>query len=91
MTLPISSSPDTRDGARAMSAQMEPLSLVTLRKTVCTHLEKRRDPNIFSAVPAKAGTQSHALRSSGLKLLDARFRGQGEAREMASARDLYPP
>jgi hypothetical protein len=46
---------------------------------VRTHLEKHDDPNVFSAVPAKAGTQSHALRSWGLKLLDARFRGQGES------------
>ena len=39
------------------------------RGTVCTRLEKYCDPNVFSAVPAKAGTQRHGLRSSGLKLL----------------------
>jgi hypothetical protein len=36
------------------------------------------DLNVFPAVPAKAATQSHARRSSVLKLLDARFRGQGK-------------
>jgi hypothetical protein len=46
---------------------------------------------MFSAVPAKAGTQSHALHPSGLKLLDARFRGQGETGDMASLSDFYVP
>jgi hypothetical protein len=50
-----------------------------------------RDPNLFSAVPAKAGTQGHTLRSSRLRLLDARFRGQGETLNPASRCDLYAP
>jgi hypothetical protein len=48
---------------------------------------RRVSPPAFSAVPAKAGTQSYALRSSALKLLDARFRGQSETSEMASLRE----
>ena len=46
--------------------------------TAYTHLDKHCDPNVFSAVSAKAGSQGDTLRSSGLRLLDARFRGQGE-------------
>jgi putative endonuclease len=46
-------------------------------------------PTSFFAFPAKAGNQRQALHSSGLRLLDARFRGQGENWEMASVRVLY--
>jgi hypothetical protein len=47
-----------------------------------------RRPRESARERARAGTQSHAFRSSGLKLLDARFRGQGETWDMAARRGL---
>jgi hypothetical protein len=48
-------------------------------------------PISFSAFPAKAGNQHQGLRSPGRKLLDARFRGQGEILDVVSLRNLYAP
>jgi hypothetical protein len=62
------------------------------RARVRTHLEKTpRLQALFSAFPAKAGNQSQGLRLPELKLLDARFRGQGDNCDMGPTSALYVP
>jgi hypothetical protein len=77
---------------RLRSARLTKYPAVPAKALGCVHISKKHcDSNIFSAVPANAGTQSHALHLSGLNLLDARFRGQGETGDVASVCDLYVP